>query len=156
MIRWVWKVIQSLFWRPPALQVAALCHRDGPDGPEVLLIKSLERGRWIIPKGWPMGDKTLGEAAEIEAWEEAGVKGKLNPDSIGIFSYLKRQRAGLRRPCRAHVFEIAVDVMVDDFPESGLRKRVWVSVTEATAKVSEPELKAILQAFAERHRVSAL
>jgi 8-oxo-dGTP pyrophosphatase MutT (NUDIX family) len=156
MIRALLETIRSLFWRPPALQVAALCYRISSDGPEVLLVKSLDRGRWIIPKGWPMGGKSLAEAAETEAWEEAGVKGRLNPESIGTFPYVKRQRGGLKRPCSARVFEIEVTTLADVFPETGLRRRIWLSPAQAAGKVDEPELQAILRAFAERHQNSAL
>jgi hypothetical protein len=49
--------------RPSFTQVAALCLRDGPDGTEVLLIQTLTRKLWMIPKGWPIDGLTLSEAA---------------------------------------------------------------------------------------------
>lgn len=147
MIRGFLRMILNPFRRPPALQVAALCHRRRAGVTEVLMVKSLERGRWIIPKGWPMGGKTLAEAAATEAWEEAGVTGRLNPQSIGHYHYSKRQTGGLMLYCRAEVFEIAVESLADEFPESDKRKRFWVTPSQAAQKVHEPELKAILRAF---------
>ncbi len=58
---------------PAAIQqVGALCMREGKKGTQVLLVKS-SRGRWIIPKGWPMDGHTDGQTAKVEAWEEAGL-----------------------------------------------------------------------------------
>ena len=56
-------------------QFAALCFRIRKGEPEILLITSRGSQRWIIPKGWPMAEKTPAQAALQEAWEDAGVKG---------------------------------------------------------------------------------
>lgn len=61
-------------------QYAAICYRrtDDSSGPiEVLLITSRGTGRWVIPKGWPMAKKKPHEVASQEAWEEAGVRGRV-------------------------------------------------------------------------------
>ena len=55
--------------RPPRQQYAALCYRlskKNPE-PEVLLLTSRDTGRWVIPKGWPMGGKKAHAVAEQEA-----------------------------------------------------------------------------------------
>ncbi len=113
------------------------------------MLKSLDSGRWIVPKGWPMRGKTLAEAAATEAWEEAGVAGVLNPVSIGMYHYNKQQTGGVRLRCRVHVFEIAVETLSDTYPESDIRKRFWAAPFTASQKVREPELKTILQGFAD-------
>ncbi|MBT8416205.1 MAG: NUDIX domain-containing protein, partial [Silicimonas sp.] len=53
-------------------QFGALCWRVVNDKVQVLLITSRRRKRWILPKGWPMDEATPVEAAQTEAWEEAG------------------------------------------------------------------------------------
>ena len=69
--------------RPERHQVAALCWRMGQGGAvEILLVTSRDTGRWVIPKGWPMDGKSASAAAAREAWEEAGVKGTVRPESI--------------------------------------------------------------------------
>ena len=45
---------------------------------EVLLVTSRDTGRWVIPKGSPMKGWQDREAAAQEAFEEAGVKGKVH------------------------------------------------------------------------------
>ena len=63
-------------------QYAALPYRHGPAGIEVLLITSRETRRWVIPKGWPMKDKTPPQAAAQEAFEEAGLSGAVGDETL--------------------------------------------------------------------------
>lgn len=139
--------IEPVFRRPDYVQTAALCLRDGADGPEVLLISSLGTKRWILPKGWPMAGRTLAEAALQEAWEEAGVKGTVSEQAIGAYSYQKLVKGGIPVTCRCEVFRVQVHTLADDFPEQGRRKREWVPATDAVARVAEPELKAMLSSL---------
>ncbi len=142
-------VIEPLLKRPPALQLAALCWRNGAKGREVLLITS-SNGRWILPKGWPIDGLTAPEAALQEAWEEAGVKtGKASKTSMGAYDCRKRFDSGSEIPCRTEVFEVEAIEVAKDYPESEMRKRRWVTPTDAAEMVAEPGLKAILAAFAE-------
>ena len=53
------------------------------------MIISRDSGRWGIPKGWPMKGRKPHEAAAIEAWEEAGVRGGVRKKPVGRFTYLK-------------------------------------------------------------------
>jgi 8-oxo-dGTP pyrophosphatase MutT (NUDIX family) len=130
--------------RPPQLQVGALCLRGKPGRREVLLVSSLDSGRWIIPKGWPMRGRTLAEAALREAWEEAGVEGEVGEPAFGTFTYLKR-RHGLPRRSVVHVFVVRVSRTVEDYPEAARRKRRWMRPAEAAGLVEESGLKALLR-----------
>jgi 8-oxo-dGTP pyrophosphatase MutT (NUDIX family) len=132
--------------RPPVLQVAALCLRDGPDGPEVLLVRSLDSNSWILPKGWPMRGRSLAQAAEIEAWEEAGVRGKLNPTSIGVFRTFKRKN-GVRFECDIHVFALRVTSQAEDYPEASQRRRKWMRLTKAIDRLDQQELTSVIRQY---------
>lgn len=146
------KLLRSLFFRPPILQVATLCWRDNGAGTEILLIRSLDTNRWILPKGWPMRGKTLAQAAEIEAWEEAGVRGEIAAESIGYFTTEKRRGSGVKQPARVQVYSLRVTGISDEFPESHLRKSQWFSVAEALKKLSEPDLDALILSHFEQNR----
>lgn len=126
--------------RPPYLQVAALCLRGPEQAREVLVVSSLGTGRWILPKGWPMRGRSLAQAALREAWEEAGVKGKVSKRPVGRYTYLKEGGRGLPKRCEVRVFLIEVDKIEDHYPEAGRRKRRWVGPAEAAQMVAEPEL----------------
>lgn len=144
--------LQLMFRRPKRTQFAALCYRkakkDG--GIEILLVTSRDTGRWVIPKGWPMGAKAAHVVAETEAREEAGVKGIVEHDSLGCFGYAKAMDAGLRLPCEVQVHALEVTGSVKDFKEKGERKLEWVSPQVAAARVAEPGLKKIILSFAQR------
>ncbi|WP_227271305.1 NUDIX hydrolase [Roseobacter weihaiensis] len=128
-------------------QFAALCYRIRKGKIQVLLITSRTSKRWIVPKGWPMDGKTPSESAAIEAWEEAGVRGRSDGRCIGIFSYSKGMEDQSDLPCLAMVFTVEVKEIADDYPEAGQRERLWVSRKKAARLVDEPELVRILLDF---------
>nr|WP_294619490.1 NUDIX hydrolase [uncultured Roseovarius sp.] len=140
------EMVQPLLRRPPECQVAALCLREGPRGSKVLLITSRDTGRWVIPKGWLMEGKTAREAAQAEAWEEAGVQAaNVEADPIGSYTYDKRLDDGYVTPVDVHVYKMVVTDLVDIFPEARERTRKWVSPAEAAEMVEEPGLQALFQ-----------
>ena len=134
----------------PCTQYGALCWRLTSDGkPEVLLITSRDTGRWVIPKGWPMKGKGPCEAALQEAYEEAGVEGKVSEACAGLYSYTKvlgPDRSG-GVPCVVAVYALQVRKLLSDFPEVDERRRKWFSPKKAAQKVDEPELQELLRGF---------
>jgi 8-oxo-dGTP pyrophosphatase MutT (NUDIX family) len=141
---------EALF-REHGKQVAALCWRMGKHGLEVLLVTSLNSKRWILPKGWPEPELSPAENAAREAFEEAGVTGKIGIQPVGHYHYLKERREGGGIPISVDVFALAVTKQVDDWPEKDQRSIVWVPLEQAAAKVSEPGLRAALRDFRKHH-----
>lgn len=131
--------------RPPAMQVGAVCRcvRTG----DVVLVTSRGTGRWVIPKGWPMEGKTLSAAAATEAWEEAGVEGRMQEAELGRYRYDKEQEPGFSVPVEVRVFLMEAERLRSDFPESKQRKRRWFPPAEAARMVAEPGLREILLAL---------
>jgi 8-oxo-dGTP pyrophosphatase MutT (NUDIX family) len=134
-----------LIRRPAALQVGMLCVRHGPEGPEVLLVKTFDTGRWIIPKGWPMKGRSLAEAAEQEAWEEAGAKGRVNPQEIGRLAGAKRLKNGLEVRSDIVVFRMDDMVLSDDYPEATKRKRRILPAAQAAARADMDDLADLIR-----------
>ncbi|CUX82820.1 MAG: putative NTP pyrophosphohydrolase [Roseibaca calidilacus] len=132
------------FVRPSFVQVAAMCVRQGKDGPEVLLIQTLTRKLWMVPKGWPMDGLSLSDAAAQEAWEEAGVRGPIAQTPLGAFSYTKIKSSGLPVQCRAQVFRLDVTHQSDDYPEAKKRVRRWVRPEKAAEMVQNAQLARLL------------
>ncbi|MCX8998075.1 NUDIX hydrolase [Rhizobiaceae bacterium BDR2-2] len=139
-------VADRLFSAGFQTQCGALCHRHNPvtGALEVLLVTSRESGRWIIPKGWPVKGKTLCRSAEIEALEEAGVRGKARKKPFGYFTYLKERDDGSLAPCTVEVHLVETRGIVTSFREKGQRRIEWMSCAEAARRVREPELKGLL------------
>ncbi|OYU16821.1 MAG: NUDIX hydrolase [Rhodobacteraceae bacterium PARR1] len=130
-------------------QYGALCWRAHRGQIEVLLITSRDTGRWVIPKGWPMAELSPNIAAAQEAWEEAGVSGRVSDRPFGIYAYDKIVKLGHSLPCAVAVYPLRVDRLAVEFPERHERRRKWFAVAKAARKVAEPELRAIFLTLAE-------
>ena len=128
-------------------QYAALPWRQA-QGLEILLITSRETRRWVIPKGWPMPEKSPAESAAQEAYEEAGIRGKMSAQALGHYGYRKRLRGGAKKRFRVDVFAMEVTEVLDLWPEAHERARQWLSPQEALTLVEEPELAALIRTFA--------
>jgi len=128
-------------------QFGALCWRQQNDEVQVLLVTTRRSQRWILPKGWPVHDATPAEAALTEAWEEAGVVGKVKTSCLGIFSYCKGLPDDSNLPCVVAVFPVKVKELENDWPEKESRKRKWYSLKQAANLVEDPELSGILRKF---------
>ncbi|MFD1510698.1 NUDIX hydrolase [Lacimonas salitolerans] len=128
-------------------QYAALCFRIRKDKPQFLLVTSRGTGRWIIPKGWPMKGRSPAKAALREAWEEAGVRGRVGRDFVGMYSYRKLLGRQQLEPCIALVFPVAVKSLDSHFPEARQRRRKWFGRKKAAARVDEPELAELIRNF---------
>lgn len=130
-----------------ATQVAALCWRIENSEIEVLLITSRDTGRWVIPKGWPMEGLSDAEAAAREAWEEAGVQGRVAEEPLGRFIYDKVLPRDRKRRCNVAVYPLEVERLKSRFPESEERSRRWFAPGKAADLVAEPQLKSLLAAI---------
>ncbi len=130
-----------------AFQVAALCYRRRKKDVEILLVKSLGRGNWILPKGWPMDDRSLAKAAATEAFEEAGAKGKIRKKPVGTYRYTKSRKNGELVKCEALAYELEVSDIKKKFPESDIRTARWFSKTEAAESVAFKQLRKLIREF---------
>jgi 8-oxo-dGTP pyrophosphatase MutT (NUDIX family) len=87
-----------------------------------------------------------GRSAEREAFEEAGVLGRITKDPIGSY------RQGDHIPDMPEdgvIVAYALEV-VDELPawrEMHFRERRWFSVKDALRAVRDPEIRSILQTF---------
>ena len=129
-------------------QYAALPVAMDEDGQQqVLLVTSRETGRWIIPKGWAEKGIKSYELAAREAYEEAGLRGKIGRKPIGCYRYTKWLRRTKRAKavlCEVAVFALYVERQLDDWPEKGQRERRWFSPAEAALLVDEGNLVTLL------------
>jgi len=127
-----------------ATQVAALCWRIENGVTEVLLITSRDTGRWVIPKGWPIEGLSDCQAAAREAWEEAGVQGRVADEPLGRYVYDKILDGARVKRCAVAIYPLEVERLKARFPEAEERNRRWVAANEAAGLVAEPQLRTIL------------
>ncbi|MEM8580761.1 MAG: NUDIX hydrolase [Pseudomonadota bacterium] len=128
-------------------QVAALPYIMDKGKPRVLLVTSRETQRWVIPKGWPIQGLSAPDAAKVEAWEEAGIVGKISDRCLGFYAYHKSFPKSDPLPIVVAVYPMRVKALKDKFPEAGQRRRKWMSRKKAAERVQEPELRKILRKF---------
>jgi 8-oxo-dGTP pyrophosphatase MutT (NUDIX family) len=123
---------------------------------EVLLITSRDTGRWIIPKGWPIKGFKPAETAAREAYEEAGVRGRVSGRSLGRFVYEKWVEDRIASfPCEVQVFPLLVKTQLKKWPECRQRKVRWLAVPAAAAVIDDGNLrKLILEIKKHRRTVS--
>lgn len=110
----------------------------------MLLITSRESGRWIIPKGWPERKVKPRDLAAREAYEEAGILGRVGHDPVGTYRYEKRLKSGKATTCEVQVFPFEVERELDEWPEKGQRERRWVTPDQAAQLVTEGGLAELL------------
>ena len=128
-------------------QSASIPYRIERGRLRVLLVTSRTRRRWILPKGKIAPRMLPGRSAEREAFEEAGVLGRLAKDPIG--SYRQGDHIPDMQEDGVIVEAYALEV-VDELPawrEMHVRERRWVSVKDALRVVRDPEIRSILQTF---------
>lgn len=128
------------------IQTGALPWRQAGDGRlEVLLVTGRRSGRWLIPKGWPMPGRSLAEAAAQEAFEEAGVEGRIEPDPLGWFEHNKQHVLFGSVIVRIAVHRLAVDRELASWPEAGQRKRCWFGLKKGAEQVHSPDLARMIR-----------
>ncbi len=109
---------------------------------EILLITSIKKKKWIVPKGYIEFNLSPFESAKKEAFEEAGVIG--SNETIELGSVELKKGIGVTQ---IKIFSMEVIKMLDDYPEKDLRKRKWFSTEEASAKVSIPDIPKMISSL---------
>lgn len=132
-------------------QYAALCYRRSESSPgniEILLITSRDTGRWVIPKGWPKRGKNSYEVARLEAWEEAGVRGRVHKRPWGHYACLKKMADDELVAAKVQVHLLDVRELASEYPECDQRRSCWFTPESAVSAVREPELQALMMRLA--------
>ena len=106
---------------------------------KLLMISNRKRSRWIFPKGIIEQHLTPQQSAAKEAFEEAGIKGKVYSNEIGNYRYKKW--GGV---CAVQVYLLQIEEILTDWPEANFRNRIWVGIDEAKQLVREDDLKNIV------------
>ncbi len=106
----------------------------------VCMITSSNRRRWVFPKGQIDPGHTPGETALVEAWEEAGLVGSLDPEPLGNYVYEK-----YKTPHHVLVYRLRVVEVLADWPEKSFRERAWLSPAAALERIEEPALRELVR-----------
>jgi 8-oxo-dGTP pyrophosphatase MutT (NUDIX family) len=137
-------------------QAAAICLRAAAQGVgfDVLLIASSTTGKWGLPKGHIEPGEASHETARREAYEEAGIEGRIAQTPCGCFTYRK---PGCALEYRVMVHLLMVHGMCDHYPEEASRPKIWISLAHASREVANAAVSQILEQILQSHmeKVSA-
>jgi 8-oxo-dGTP pyrophosphatase MutT (NUDIX family) len=121
-------------------QVAAVCYRWRGDGIEFLLVRTRGGGRWTFPKGSAEPGLTHAQAAALEAFEEAGVHGRIEEATFA--TYVRREHGTGRSDAKSGEKKFAVSAHLCEVsrlsaPKESGRNRTWFSAAEARQRLRE-------------------
>ncbi len=116
--------------RSPISRAAAVCYRRQGDSLQFLLVQTRE-GRWTFPKGRIEAGESAWKAAEREALEEAGVRGRISSELLATYPYEKHPGDG---PQAVAAYLLQVE-SVSDAPEPG-REPTWFSPPQAKQRLA--------------------
>ena len=125
-------------------QCAALPLQERDGETHVLLVTSRETRRWVLPKGWTEKRGRGARQAAQEAFEEAGILGRIGTTPIGAYAYPKRLEDGATVTCDVEVFALAVEQLLDEWPEKSQRERRWFTLPQAAMAVEEGGLVTLM------------
>jgi 8-oxo-dGTP pyrophosphatase MutT (NUDIX family) len=113
-------------------QVAAVCYLVRSASIEFLLVRT-RRGRWTFPKGGIEPRLTRAQSASIEAFEEAGVHGRI--EQVSFARYHRGKRGSMREPVMVHAY--LCEVLRLDAPQEPDRSRTWFCPEKAKLHLRE-------------------
>jgi 8-oxo-dGTP pyrophosphatase MutT (NUDIX family) len=126
-------------------QAAVIAFRRKREMIEICLIRNKGSRKWKIPKGFVAPGETAQQAALKEAWEEAGLRGRLVGDVIGSYEYEKWNLA-----LTVAVFLMEVEAAHAEWEESQFRERAWAPLDEAFSRLQQHPVKSLLPGAAAR------
>ena len=120
-------------------QAAAIPMRRAGRTLQICVIRRKDANRWGIPKGLVDPGDTHEETALNEAWEEAGISGRLLGAAIGTYRYRKW---GSRLTVSVYVMEVLEQA--ERWEESAFRQRRWVPFAEAGVLLADHPVAPLL------------
>jgi phosphohistidine phosphatase len=121
-------------------QSCVIPYRIKKHRPEILIISSSSGKHWVVPKGIHDPGLSAQESAANEAYEEAGVEGRVTTREIGCYQYAKWEAT-----CKVSVYPMEVSHMLDEKDwEERHRGRRWVTLEEAVKLINNPDLANII------------
>ena len=135
------------------LQVAAVCYRRRLSTVEFLLVNTNGGNKWTFPKGATEPNLSHSQAAEREAFEEAGALGVIEPRHFHLYLHSK---GVFWQPTGVQEFVVKaflLEVTRTQKPGESMRNPTWFTAAEARkvlAKGREVKYAAELQSVVDR------
>ncbi|MEM0990802.1 MAG: NUDIX domain-containing protein [Pseudomonadota bacterium] len=127
-------------------QAGVLAYFPEAEPVRIAIVTSRRTRRWVFPKGSIDAGMTAPEAAAQEAFEEAGVIGRISTDPIGAYRVAKI-RPPLIWTVEVTLYPLVVDEVLDVWIEADQRERRFVTLDEAAELQADPDMLALASHF---------
>ncbi|MEO1700751.1 MAG: NUDIX hydrolase [Pseudomonadota bacterium] len=138
------------------MNINATIHRAGAipfrrpkkksDPVSILLITSMTRRRWIVPKGTLEFGESMEEAAVRETLEETGVKGRLMTE-FPMTVMIERQFEAFYEHVPCTFFPLLAKSTSKKWLEENVRERQWVTLPQARRLIKDDDYSELLTQF---------
>ena len=116
----------------------------------ILMVTSMGTGRWILPKGNLKTKESHKKGCLREAFEEAGVEGKIlkNFPMTMVMAANERNKTGqiiLKTPVVFYPMRVKNEAKT--WPEKKQRQRKWITLDKALDKIKSKDISSVLKHF---------
>jgi 8-oxo-dGTP pyrophosphatase MutT (NUDIX family) len=126
-------------------QAGAIPYRIAEGGLEVCLVTSTRTGRWIFPKGLIDPGETAPQTALKEAYEEAGLSGRILEPALGGYAYRKWGAT-----LWVTVFLMEITAVAPRWHEQRMRERRFCPAADVPEILADPALQELFERAMER------
>lgn len=113
--------------------------------PSILFVSSLKRGRWVLPKGNLKKGESRKKGCLREAFEEAGVKGKILKHFPMTFIMQSSDHPNGQTP--VVYYPMLVQNIAEQWPEDDQRKRQWMPLDDAMSDIKSRDIHRVIRHF---------
>lgn len=129
-------------------QSSVIPYRVEEDRVQILIVRSSSNKHWVVPKGIADPGMTPQESALNEAFEEAGVEGRITGTALGSYDYPKWGAS-----CTVQVYPMQVERELSDQEwQENYRGRRWVSPETASMLLKQQALAPMIENLAAKLR----
>ncbi len=114
-----------------------------------MIITNTSGSAWILPKGHPEDDLNKYEVAELETYEEAGIKGKVV--DVKLRGEFKHDDGSTLL-----IYPLLIKNTLDEWPEQHFRQRRLVNSKEALQLVTKTEHSSAIKHFTSAEMIKKL
>jgi len=112
---------------------------------QIMLVGSSKRNHWVVPKGIHEPGMSAQKSAEVEAFEEAGIRGAVSKSVVGEYEYPKWGAT-----CTVAVYAMQVkEILPESEWEETHRGRKWLTTEVAADLVKEQALRPMIRSLAD-------
>ena len=126
-------------------KVGVIPFKTDGDSVSILLITSSRSGRPVFPKGNLEEGESFKKGGKREAFEEAGIKGKILDDFPMTCTINNQTDSRNKSPVR--FYPMLVTKIHKKWPEDDIRKRTWMPLNLALSKIKDDDIAKVIRQF---------